>query len=246
MFCCCKQISIICNTINDVLWRTARDKQPLDTSQSLLLPKSRCTPWERLPCGDVHPILPSFQMPQRVSHVRIRQDMGSGSIFTMMYRHRHHVFQVLLMSRDQVTTKSGCLGMAESKRITDISGWTAPRKQLSNTSAANQVSCDVNQAPCQQSFVRPFMNIKTKKPWGVMLLQRPYSLPQCNLKTALHLAQNDSPTCCNFTSKDAQTLPSLVGLQVSRAETFTPFTLDAQWSRWRPAEGLSREGYMNH
>lgn len=163
-----------------------------------------------------------------------------------MYRHRHHVFQVLLMSRDQVTTKSGCLGMAESKRITDISGWTAPRKQLSNTSAANQVSCDVNQAPCQQSFVRPFMNIKTKKPWGVMLLQRPYSLPQCNLKTALHLAQNDSPTCCNFTSKDAQTLPSLVGLQVSRAETFTPFTLDAQWSRWRPAEGLSREGYMNH
>ena len=122
LFCCCKQISIICTTINDVLWRTARDKQPLDTSQSLLLPKSRCTPWERLPCGDVHPILPSFQMPQRVSHVRIRQDMGSGSIFTMMYRHRHHVFQVLLMSRDQVTTKSGCLGMAESKRITDISG----------------------------------------------------------------------------------------------------------------------------
>ena len=111
--------------------------------------------------------------------------------FTMMYRHRHHVFHVLLMSRDQVTTKSGCLGMAESKSITDISGWTAPRKQLSNTFAANQVFCDVNQAPCQQSFVRPFMNIKTKKPWGVMLLQRPYSLPQCNLKTALQVAQND-------------------------------------------------------
>ncbi len=232
-----------------------RTNNPLTLAKVSCFQNHDATPWERLPCGDVHPILPSCQMPQRVSYVSIR-DMGSGSMFTKMYHHRHHVFHVLLMSRDQVTTKSGCLGMAESKSITDISGWTAPRKQLCNTFATNLVSCDVNQAPCQQSFVRPFMNIKTKKPWGVMLLQRPYRLPKATspvdrLKVdSMHGTWHPDVLQLHvkfvYPSYPILTLSSLVGLQVSRAETFTPFTLDAQWSRGRSAEGLSREGYMNH